>query len=558
MSQLQTHQVTLAYDGAKPVVHGVSYQVQRGAITSIIGPNGCGKSTLLRGLARLLRPKHGAVCLDGQLIHRLPTKEVARRLSLLAQHAQAPGSITVEDLVQRGRYPHQAFLQPPTSSDQAAVERALALVGMAELRNRPVDELSGGQRQRAWIALALAQETPILLLDEPTTYLDLAHQQEILALLWRLNREEGRTVVLVLHDINDALRISDQVVVMQEGVIRAEGAPEEILTASLLADVFGLACDVLPDPESGLPVFIPNGRAPHSGSPAPAGKAAILRSERLSAGYDHRRVVSDVSVSLPEGQVTAIVGPNASGKSTLLRSFARLLTPQAGAALLEGQPVHAGSHRAFARRLAIQMQEASAPEGVLVEDLVAAGRHPYQRWYRQWSERDEEVVESALAATGIAEFRRRPVETLSGGQQQRVWLAMSLAQQTPVLLLDEPTSFLDVAHQVEVLDRVWQLSRDEGRTIGLVLHDLGMACRYADQVVVMSHGQVAAAGAPAEVITPALVQKVFGLEVRVLMDPLTGRPLVLPASDFRAGGEAGEMELFASNARALEFVKALS
>lgn len=528
MTELQANQVTLAYSVAEDVVREVSIKVQSGAITSIIGPNGCGKSTLLRGLARLLKPKGGAVLLDGEMIHRLPTKEVARRLSLMAQHAQAPGAITVEDLVRRGRYPHQSFLQPPTSGDQAAVERALELVGMTDLRDRPVDELSGGQRQRAWIAMALAQETPILLMDEPTTYLDIAHQHEILSLVRRLNREEGRTIVLVLHDINDAMQISDWVVVMRDGRLQAEGTPERILTAERLASIYGLDCDVIHEPGSEKPVFVPRGRFQLNGSNGQNGAKPALRAEALSSGYDRVKVVREVSTTLPAGKVTAIVGPNASGKSTLIRTFARLINPLGGAALLEEKPVGQGSHRAFARRLAVQLQGASAPEGILVEDLVAVGRHPYQTWYRQWTHEDQQVVDQALEAAHISDLRLRPVDTLSGGQQQRVWLAMALAQQTPVLLLDEPTSFLDIAHQVEVLDWVWDLNRKQGRTIVLVLHDLGMACRYADHIIFMKDGRIAAAGPPAEVVSEALICEVFGVESRVIPDPVTAKPLVMP------------------------------
>ena len=525
--ELQATHLELSY-GSRAAVQDVTLRIPTGAVTSIIGPNGCGKSTLLRALARLHPPRQGAVLLDGQIIHRMPTKAVARKLSLLAQQSETPGSLTVEDLARRGRYPHQALLQPPTEGDQAAVERALERVGMTDLRARPVDELSGGQRQRAWIAMALAQETPILLLDEPTTYLDIAHQQEILALIRRLNREEGRTIVLVLHDINDAMQVSDHLVVMQDGSVRAEGAPGAVLTPALLAEVFGMACDVLREPGCETPVFVPRGRAVADDRPIQMEMPPALRADALSLGYHQARVVRDVSVSLPAGQVTAVVGPNGSGKSTLLRAFARLLEPQSGSALLMEQPVSQGSHRAFAQRLAVQLQGAVAPEGLLVEDLVAAGRHPYQRWYRQWSAEDEQVVEHALRAAGIQDLRLRPMDTLSGGQQQRAWLAMALAQQTPVLLMDEPTTFLDVSYQIEVLDWLWALNREEGRTVGLVLHDLGLACRYADIIIVMKDGRIAARGAPAEVISPELVREVFGLDCRVTPDPRTGRPLILP------------------------------
>jgi iron complex transport system ATP-binding protein len=529
MTRLAAEGVTLAYGaGTRPIVDELSLQIVDGAVTAIVGPNGCGKSTLLRALARLLKPRKGAVLLDGQAIHQRHTKDVARQLGLLPQKPVAPESLTVEDLARRGRYPHQALLQPPTHQDQAAVGRALELTGMTELRLRPVEELSGGQRQRAWIAMALAQETPILLLDEPTTYLDVAHQQEVLELVRRLNREEGRTIVLVLHDINSAAQVSDHVVAMRNGAVIATGAPDDVLRPALLEEVFGIACDIVLHPHSSVPVSIPRSRATLvRGTDAPRDLTCALCADRLSCAYGRRRVVEELSVTLPSGHITAIVGPNACGKSTLLRTFARLIDPSGGVALLDDVPVSRGSHRAFAQQLAVLAQGASAPAGVLVQDLVAIGRHPYQRWYRQWSDADEQAVERAMAATGVSELRWMPVDTLSGGQLQRVWLAMALAQDTRVLLLDEPTTFLDIAHQVDVLDLVWQLNRREERTVVLVLHDLGQACRYADHLVVMRAGSIVATGAPEEIVSPELVREVFGVESCVVPDPLTGTPRVL-------------------------------
>ncbi|MGH2603240.1 MAG: ABC transporter ATP-binding protein, partial [Dehalococcoidia bacterium] len=239
MSRLRSEDVTLSY-GSTAIVHDLSLDVLDGAVTTIIGPNGCGKSTLLRALGRLMQPASGAVILDGQLIHRLPTREVARRLGLLQQQPVPPEGITVEDLVRRGRYPHQGFLQPPTSRDTEAVACAIGLTGVSDLARRPVDQLSGGQRQRAWIAMALAQETPLLMLDEPTTFLDVAHQLEVLDLVQRLNADEGRTIVMVLHDVNEAARASDHIVAMREGRILREGPPAEIIEPGLMADLYGI------------------------------------------------------------------------------------------------------------------------------------------------------------------------------------------------------------------------------------------------------------------------------------------------------------------------------
>ncbi|KWX01856.1 ABC transporter related protein [Carbonactinospora thermoautotrophica] len=251
--------LTLSYDG-RIVVEGLDLALPDGSFTVIVGPNACGKSTLLRGLARLLAPDAGVVTLDGKAIHRMPTREVARTLGLLPQSPVTPEAISVEALVRRGRYPHQRFLQPWSAADQAAVDAALERTGLAELRDRPVDELSGGQRQRAWIALALAQETPLLLLDEPTTYLDLRHQLDVLDLLAELHAAR-RTVVAVLHDLNQACRYASHLVVMRAGRIVAAGEPGEVLTAELVDQVFGVPCAIVPDPFTGTPLVVPRPRA---------------------------------------------------------------------------------------------------------------------------------------------------------------------------------------------------------------------------------------------------------------------------------------------------------
>ncbi|MCX4092669.1 ABC transporter ATP-binding protein [Nocardia sp. alder85J] len=245
--------------GGRVVIDGLTLDIEPGLVTTIIGPNGCGKSTLLRTLGRLLRPRAGRVLLDGRAIATMNTREVARLIGMLPQTPVAPEGLTVADLVARGRHPHQSWLRQWSSDDHQKVADALARTGVADLADRTLDELSGGQRQRAWISMALAQGTDILLLDEPTTYLDLAHSLEVLDLVDQLHADLGRTVVMVLHDLNLAARYSDRLIVMHAGRVVAQGAPGTVIDEQLLRDVFGLRAEVHSDPVSGRPLIIPIG-----------------------------------------------------------------------------------------------------------------------------------------------------------------------------------------------------------------------------------------------------------------------------------------------------------
>ncbi len=250
--------VTVGY-GDRTVIDSLDVAIPQGVVTTIIGPNGCGKSTLLRTLSRLLKPTSGSVVLDGEDIARMRTRDVAKKLGLLPQAPVAPEGLTVADLVARGRHPHQSWLRQWSSDDASVVERALAMTGVADLADRPVDALSGGQRQRVWISMTLAQGTDLLLLDEPTTYLDLAHAIDVLDLVDDLH-ESGRTVVMVLHDLNLAARYSDNLIVMKAGSVLAQGHPREVLTAELLHEAFGLRAMVIDDPVGDRPLVVPIGR----------------------------------------------------------------------------------------------------------------------------------------------------------------------------------------------------------------------------------------------------------------------------------------------------------
>jgi iron complex transport system ATP-binding protein len=256
---LEAEKLVAGYD-TKVILDGISLQIPSNKISVIIGANACGKSTLLKTLARLIKPLSGEVLLDGQPIRKMPSKELARVLGLLPQSPIVPEGITVADLVGRGRFPHQSMFGTWRKEDYEAVAEAMEIMNITELANRNIDELSGGQRQRVWIAMALAQQTDILFLDEPTTYLDITYQIEILDLLTELNRKYGTTIVMVLHEINLSARYADYLFALRQGKLVAEGKPSEVITSQLMKDVFGLDCTIIQDPISKSPSVVPIGR----------------------------------------------------------------------------------------------------------------------------------------------------------------------------------------------------------------------------------------------------------------------------------------------------------
>lgn len=255
-----------------------------------------------------------------------------------------------------------------------------------------------------------------------------------------------------------------------------------------------------------------------------------LTAENVTLGYDRRVIAENLSVEIPDHSFTVIVGPNACGKSTLLRALSRMLKPSTGRVLLDGQAIGSMPAKKVAKTLGLLPQSSIAPDGITVADLVSRGRYPHQGLLRQWSPEDERIVVESMTSTGVEELADRAVDELSGGQRQRVWIAMALAQQTPLLLLDEPTTFLDIQHQLDVLDLCAELHENQGRTLVAVLHDLNHAARYATHLIAMRAGEVVAEGPPAEVVTAELVEKVFGLSCQVIDDPATGTPLVIPAA----------------------------
>jgi iron complex transport system ATP-binding protein len=264
--------------------------------------------------------------------------------------------------------------------------------------------------------------------------------------------------------------------------------------------------------------------------------AHTLEAIGLSLAYDGRPIIDDLTLAIPPGRITVIVGANASGKSTLLRGLARLMKPRGGVVEVDGRDIHSYGSKKLARIVGLLPQQPVAPAGITVADLVGRGRYPHQGWFHQSSAEDDAAVAHALEATGTLELAERSIDELSGGQRQRVWIAMALAQEPEILLLDEPTTFLDLAHQVEVLDLLMQLNTEHGTTIVMVLHDLNLAARYADHLLVMAHGTVVTEGAPSEVITAETVARAFGMTALVVEDPVCGSPMVVPMGRFHALG----------------------
>jgi len=254
----------------------------------------------------------------------------------------------------------------------------------------------------------------------------------------------------------------------------------------------------------------------------------VLEAQNLHVSYGENLILEDLNLQIPKGKITVLVGANGCGKSTLLRTFARLQKAKSGEIFLDDNKLDAISTKEVAKRLAILPQGPVAPEGLTVQQLIKQGRYPHQSWLKQWSTEDEKIVNNALEVTQMTEFADRPVDALSGGQRQRVWIAMTLAQKTDLILLDEPTTYLDMAHQVEILDLLFDLNENEGRTVVMVLHDLNLACRYAHHIVAVRNKQVYAQGKPEEVVTAEMVQEVFRMDCTIIEDPIFGTPLCVP------------------------------
>lgn len=378
MPSLAAKDISLAY-GERTVVDGLSVELPLGQVTMIVGANACGKSTLLRGLARLLKPSSGSVLLDGNDIHATPAKQVARQLGLLPQSPVAPDGITVSELVGRGRYPHQGWFRTWREDDDEAVAEALQATGTLDLAERDVDELSGGQRQRVWIAMALAQQTPLLLLDEPTTFLDMAHQIEVLDLITELNRSRGTTVAIVLHELNLAARYGDHLIAMKHGAIVAQGAPSRILDADLVREVFGLEALILPDPVTGAPMVVPQGRH-HSTTlaPRPGGATGLGPKKTSSHEFEGVEAMSSSSVAVRPIRSFEV---KVVGIEDLGPSFKRIT--------FGSDDLRAMGSDAEGKTLDLRIKVMIPSPGHDLPDFAALMQRPGSTWYQAWLGMDE-------------------------------------------------------------------------------------------------------------------------------------------------------------------------
>lgn len=530
--------LTVSYaKNGDPIIDGIDLRIGEG-VTALIGPNGCGKSTLLRAMSRLMRPTHGSVVVDGQRLARMSPKAVARLIAVLSQHGTTISGLSVRDVVGKGRYPYQGLFQPHSRDDVQAVDDAIEQCGIHGLADLPMESLSGGQQQRAWIAMTLAQTTPIVFFDEPTSYLDIGGEQRVLDLVTAI-AARGIRVVVVLHDVDAALKIADTIVVMREGEIVVSGPSPDVLSPEVHSNVFGLDCQfingtrrtvLVPHLGGGVketPDHDVRGLAPKGSA---GGATVAIHASALATGYPGTEVSRGLHVSIPKGAITGVIGPNGCGKSTLVRTLTGIMPPVAGSVHVctgRGQaPLEQLTATQRGRLISVLSQKPEPLEGFNVEDVVVAGRHPHGKGLHRWRQEDHAAVREAMELCDVWALRHQPISQLSGGQRQRVWLARALAQNTDILVLDEPTTYLDRAHQVALMEAVAKRNAEAKTTVLMVLHDINLAARYCHHMLAMSGGEIVADGKPQDVLTAQRIGQLFDASVDVL--DVDGSPVVVP------------------------------
>ncbi|WP_053228025.1 ABC transporter ATP-binding protein [Spirochaeta cellobiosiphila] len=497
--------------GQKQIIKELNQRISSGEITCLIGPNGSGKSTLLRAIAKLLPMKQGYIYLNGKDISQYKPSEYARKLGFLPQISSQQIQTTVKELVKRGRYPYMGIFQNLQDSDEVAINKALSIAGLMELADKPIDELSGGQRQRAWIAMALAQDTEILLLDEPTTYLDINHRHEILQLIDDLCHIENKTVIVVLHDLNEASLLAHNVIAMANGDVMAFGKGNDIFNSSLMSRLYSTACEEYKtNAPNNLPIILPINNQTIQKSTDDSFPSS-LTFNNVKLGYGDQTIINELNLEIKQGTITVILGPNGCGKSTLLKGLIADLHPQSGEILLNNIDTRTLNAHKRAAKIAMLYQQEDLPEYCSVIEYVQLGRYRHNHWYDQWNRTDRALIDEALSTVNMLEYKKTDIHSLSGGQQQRVRFARLLVQQSDMIVLDEPTSFLDLKSQVDVLECVKKLNKTFGTTVIMVLHDPWQACRYADEVILMNNGSVTNYGKVKSVLSPKALTDLYNV-----------------------------------------------
>lgn len=491
---LQLSQAVGSY-GKSEVIRSLNLELGEKGFCSIVGPNGCGKSTLLKMLTGILPCKSGEILLKGMNIRRIKRKTLSQFTAYLPQNPTITHATVVRELVSRGRFPHRKVLQLPDKRDREIIDHALEITGLSQMSERKMGELSGGQKQRVWIAMALAQESELLLLDEPTTYLDIHHKKEILTLLKELS-EQGKRIITVLHDVNDARQFSDRVIAMKKGKIFFDTGLDGSRSFDLnqTEKLFGIKCQYDGESIFPLPPSI------HSDEEESVEKAVV--SFNLSSGYEGKTVLNEIDFSIPKGKITALLGPNGSGKTTFMKVLTGELKCWTGSV---GFP--APDSRPDSSVISAMVQQENLPLNMDSRDYVLLGRYRFTSLLRHWTEEDHNSTEKLMHWLDV------PLDSflgrMSGGQQQRCRIGRIINQESEILIFDEPSSYLDLKGQAEVLELLSRINRERNRTVILILQDIWQARYYAHYVAMFKDGRLFSNGPSGEMLTTENISDLY-------------------------------------------------
>lgn len=471
------------------IIKGITHNFKKNSITCIIGQNGCGKSTFLKTLSKMLNINSGSIDISGRDINSMNSKEIALKLGFLTQSSETHKGLTVYDLISRGRYPHKGILQINSIKDEKIIENAIKLTELEHIKNKNLDDISGGQKQRAWIGMILAQDTDILLLDEPTTYLDIHHREEIINLIIKLRNTYDKTIITVLHDIYEAQILADYIIGIKDGKIFNKGMATELINKDFLENLFEVDCDEYKFENRNY--YLPSIQRTQLKK---INKNYIYEISKLNVSYEKYNVLKDINLTFDEGLIHCIMGINGSGKSTLIKAMVQENTTISGSLSLLNKKLNSYSNKELSNLIAYLPQEEDFPKGFTVEEYVNLGRFSYNNWYSQWTRNDKKIVFESLEKVGAEKYIKNTLVNLSGGQKQRVRIARLLAQKSDILFLDEPCSFLDIKGQKEVLDCIRQISINEKKTIIMILHDPWQATLYGNKLHIIDENIVKYSG----------------------------------------------------------------